>query len=91
MISIFLKSLTTLEINASIEDLLLTSVGMDTASNPSFCKNLAAFCPSAALRLAITTVAPALARPLAMSKPIPVLPPVTMATLLERSKIPRNR
>ena len=85
-ISIFPKSPITRETSAATDDISLTSVGTATAFSPSFCRDSAACCPSAARRLAMTTAAPAAASPRAMARPIPWLPPVTMATFPERSK-----
>ena len=66
----------------STEDFSDTSVGTDAAVKPLPLMASAAFCPASALRLAMTTVAPAPARPPAMAKPIPRLQPVTVATLI---------
>ena len=54
---------------------------MPKASYPSFFKLFATWSTASWLRELMTTLAPYSARPLAMDSPIPLLAPVTMATL----------
>jgi len=59
--------------------------GTARACPPAVSISLTAAAQASALRLATTTLAPARAKPLAMARPMPRLPPVTMATRPVRS------
>jgi hypothetical protein len=62
-----------------------TSAASATARPPSPSSSASAAAFFASLRPAIATSAPARAKPLAMPRPMPPLPPVTSATLPLRS------
>src|SRR5215213_438508 len=64
---------------------LVTSTSANSALPPDCAICFTAAAPFSALRPASTTVAPALASPSAMPRPIPPFPPVTMATRSVRS------
>src|SRR5665213_2703856 len=76
------KRCTVSRISFSQSAFLVTSAAMNTVLPP---RSFTAFSAFAALRPAITTVAPAPANPRAMPRPMPPLPPVTIATLPVRS------
>ena len=62
-------------------------VGTASASPPASAISATARSQASALRLATTNLAPWAAKPWAMDRPMPRLPPVTMATRPERSNI----
>src|SRR5262245_5566389 len=63
-----------------------TLVGTAIARRPVFANSARASSRASGLRAAIATSAPCSARPSAMERPMPRLPPVTMATLPAREK-----
>ena len=65
---------------------LVTSTVIPWASTPSARMSSNAWAVFSTLRAAMTMLAPALARPIAIPRPRPPLPPVTTATLPVRSK-----
>src|SRR4029453_8974715 len=67
-----------------------TWVGTASAVPPAAAISVAPASQASALRLATTTLAPMAARPLATARPIPRLPPVTMATRGAMSTRPRS-
>ena len=67
-----------------------TWVGTDRADPPSSRISVTAASHAPAFRLATTTFAPIAANPCAIARPMPRLPPVTIAVLAVRSKVPSS-
>ena len=80
------SSLATRATMAATAALSVTSATTDIALTPRARKSAAAASDFASLRPTTATSAPASASPRAMPRPMPPLPPVTMATLPARSK-----